>query len=131
TDFSPNRKAPLAREVRVSNSREQIDSLWSSLKEGNIKKGWELHGSTAIEVPPGEAPSAETAKEAAKPSPKKKVAADEPAAKKTTPAKKKPTAKKAAPADKKVTAKKKAAKKPAKMAPSERSQRKTSKKKTG
>ena len=41
TDFSPNRKTPLAREVRVSSSREQIMVLCDQLKEENVKKGWE------------------------------------------------------------------------------------------
>lgn len=41
TDFSPNRAQPLAREVRVSHSPEQIELLYSELKEENIKKGWE------------------------------------------------------------------------------------------
>lgn len=40
TDFSPNRKVPLQRDVRVSNSESQIHSIWDSLKEANIKKGW-------------------------------------------------------------------------------------------
>jgi hypothetical protein len=40
TDFSPNRKTPLEREIRVSNSREQIDALWKALAEENIVKGW-------------------------------------------------------------------------------------------
>lgn len=40
TDFSPNRKTPLEREIRVSNSREQIDQLWKVLAEDNIVKGW-------------------------------------------------------------------------------------------
>jgi hypothetical protein len=43
TDFSPNRKTPLSRDVRISSSPEQIQVLWNELKEGNIKKGWELH----------------------------------------------------------------------------------------
>ena len=43
TDFSSNRKDPLSRDVRVSNSLEQIQSLWNELKESNIKKGWEAH----------------------------------------------------------------------------------------
>ena len=43
TDFSPNRKTPLNREVRVSNSHEQIKELWEELKTANIKKGWELY----------------------------------------------------------------------------------------
>ena len=41
TDYSPNRKVPLAREVVVSNSRDQIDRLYDRFKEDNIKKGWE------------------------------------------------------------------------------------------
>ncbi|MGI9517949.1 MAG: hypothetical protein ACR2NP_12930 [Pirellulaceae bacterium] len=40
TDFSPNRKVPLAREVRVSNSLEQIEAFWISFKEEYIKQGW-------------------------------------------------------------------------------------------
>ena len=40
TDFSPNRKTPLAREVRVSNSEEQIRSFYADFIADNIKKGW-------------------------------------------------------------------------------------------
>ena len=40
TDFSPGRKTPLEREVRVSNDRAQIDALWDQLVEKNIVKGW-------------------------------------------------------------------------------------------
>lgn len=40
TDFSPNRKSPLARDIRISNSREQIESLWDGLVEANVKQGW-------------------------------------------------------------------------------------------
>ncbi len=40
TDFSPNRKTPLAREVRVSNSQEQIESFFEQFKVEYIKKGW-------------------------------------------------------------------------------------------
>jgi ATP-dependent DNA ligase len=47
TDFSPNRKTPLEREVRVSNSREQIDDLWNELLAENISKGWAASGSAA------------------------------------------------------------------------------------
>ena len=43
TDFSPSRKKPLDREVRISNSREQIDLLWDQLIKDNVKKGWKLH----------------------------------------------------------------------------------------
>jgi ATP-dependent DNA ligase len=40
TDFSPGRKTPLGREIRVSNSREQIEALWGELFKENIVKGW-------------------------------------------------------------------------------------------
>ncbi len=44
-DFSPSRKTPLTRDVRVSNSESQIRALFGEFKESNIKKGWELHSS--------------------------------------------------------------------------------------
>ena len=50
TDFSPNRKDPLEREVRVSSSLEQIDVLFTEMVTENIKKGWELHSSQKFEV---------------------------------------------------------------------------------
>ena len=40
TDYSPNRKTPLSREVRVSNSEAQIEGFWVAFKEQYIKKGW-------------------------------------------------------------------------------------------
>jgi ATP dependent DNA ligase C terminal region len=40
TDFSPNRKTPLEREIRVSSSREQIEQLWTELATEAFKKGW-------------------------------------------------------------------------------------------
>ncbi len=40
TDYSPGRKHPLDREVRISNSEEQINELFEELKKDNIKKGW-------------------------------------------------------------------------------------------
>lgn len=40
TDFSPNRKTPLEREIRVSNSRQQIDALWDALEAEYFVKGW-------------------------------------------------------------------------------------------
>jgi hypothetical protein len=55
TDFSPNRKTPLEREVRISNSRDQIAQLWEALIGESIKKGWELVGAVA---PPAAAPAA-------------------------------------------------------------------------
>jgi hypothetical protein len=59
TDFSPNRKTPLERDVRASNSREQIGQLWEDLAEENVKKGWTLAGTSgpvtvALPPPPAE-----------------------------------------------------------------------------
>ncbi|HEY4262330.1 MAG TPA: hypothetical protein VGM98_19370 [Schlesneria sp.] len=51
TDFSPNRKDALARELRVSNSRQQIELLWDALKTDNIKAGWNQVTSTSIAAP--------------------------------------------------------------------------------
>jgi hypothetical protein len=31
TEYGPNRKTPLERDIRVSNSREQIEELWQEL----------------------------------------------------------------------------------------------------
>jgi hypothetical protein len=47
TDFSPNRKTPLEREVRISSSREQIDELWNELATEAFVKGWTPVGGTA------------------------------------------------------------------------------------
>jgi len=40
TDFSPNRKTPLQREIRVSNSHEQITALFEALAAEYFVKGW-------------------------------------------------------------------------------------------
>jgi hypothetical protein len=40
TDFSPNRKDPLKREIRVSHSRDQINQLWGELAENYFVGGW-------------------------------------------------------------------------------------------
>jgi hypothetical protein len=40
TDYSPNRKNPLERELRVSNSREQIEAFWDEFAKGYFGKGW-------------------------------------------------------------------------------------------
>lgn len=40
-NFSTDRQEPLQREVRISDSREQIMALHRKLLEENIKKGWE------------------------------------------------------------------------------------------
>ncbi len=41
TDFSPNRKDPLSRDVAVSNSREQIEELYEKCKTGQSQEGLE------------------------------------------------------------------------------------------
>ena len=40
TDFSPNRKTPLDRDIRVSNSKEQIEQLLAAMKAEYVVKGW-------------------------------------------------------------------------------------------
>jgi hypothetical protein len=40
TDFSPARATPLDRDIRVSNSREQIEQLMKEMKAEYIVKGW-------------------------------------------------------------------------------------------
>jgi hypothetical protein len=65
TDFSPNRKTPLERDIRVSSSRDQMGELWKGLVEENIKKGWSLAGSgvpaETAAVPPAPVPVARPA----------------------------------------------------------------------
>jgi len=41
TDYSPNRKVPLQREIRVSNSQQQIGDLWEALETKYFVKGWQ------------------------------------------------------------------------------------------
>jgi hypothetical protein len=83
TDFSPNRKDALAREVRVSSSAEQIQQLYGALKDENIKAGWQLKGglllpTAAAAVAPDLTPAPASVAEE-KPT-KKKAAAKKPAA---------------------------------------------------
>ena len=40
TDFSPNRKDPLQREIRVSDSKEQIEGFYTQLEEKYFVGGW-------------------------------------------------------------------------------------------
>lgn len=40
TDYSPNRKTPLEREIRVSADLAQIEGYWKSWAEENFVKGW-------------------------------------------------------------------------------------------
>lgn len=49
TDFSPNRKSALNRDIRVSSSEEQIEALWEELKEKGVKGGWVLHDPDAVD----------------------------------------------------------------------------------
>ena len=44
TDFSPNRKDPLKREIRVSESKEQIEKLYNELADSAFVKGWKDPG---------------------------------------------------------------------------------------
>jgi hypothetical protein len=40
SDYSPNRKMPLEREIRVSSSPDQIKELWEELATEGFTKGW-------------------------------------------------------------------------------------------
>jgi len=44
TDFSPNRKTPLERDIRVSSSLEQVEALWETLAAEYFVKGWAIQG---------------------------------------------------------------------------------------
>jgi hypothetical protein len=48
TDYSPNRKTPLERDIRVSNAREQIEELWQELVAEYVVKGWIKAGRTSV-----------------------------------------------------------------------------------
>ena len=81
TDYRPNRKTPLKREIRASSSPDQIKDLWEELAAEGFTKGW---------VPAGESP----APKEASPTPKTSVAvtaADSPEAVLATPTKKRAT----------------------------------------
>lgn len=110
TDFSPNRKDPMKREIRVSDSKEQIDELYQKLSDASFVKGWnEPADVESIETPPPakKAPAKKAVKKAAtKKSPTKKAQTKKKAATKKKTAKKKST-KKAAPKKKSGAKKKK------------------------
>ena len=40
TDYSPNRKTPLERDIRVSSSLEQVEDYWQAWEAEQFKKGW-------------------------------------------------------------------------------------------
>jgi hypothetical protein len=92
TDFSPNRKDPLSREVRVSSCPMQMEQLLASLKEENIKAGWQPRdaappSATAIAPAPPDALPKEPAKKKTKAATASEPAVEE-AATPTEPAKK-------------------------------------------
>lgn len=70
TDFSPNRKDALQRDVRVSSSREQIEALFDGLVADNVKQGWVAVG--------GDVAASGTAAPAREPPPAKKRGAKAP-----------------------------------------------------
>ena len=41
TDFSPSRGEMLKKEIKVSNSKKQIDEIFAAELAENVKKGWE------------------------------------------------------------------------------------------
>ena len=44
TDYSPSRKDPLKRVVRIAPTEEDAQAIGDEMVEANIKKGWELVG---------------------------------------------------------------------------------------
>lgn len=70
TDFSPNRKTPLEREIRISSSRQQIEELWSELAAESFTKGWSVLGAEVPSTAVAEVTEAPKKKRA---SPKKKA----------------------------------------------------------
>lgn len=116
-DYSPSRKVPLSREVRVSSSETQILALWHELKEENIKQGWEPVGDVAGDVErivqegTSDKPKAKKEKKAAKKSTTKKSAKKKSVSKKKKAEPKKKQSKKKTPTKKsKTTNKKKSSK---------------------
>lgn len=41
TDFSPGRAEMLSKEIKVSNSKQQIEEIFTAEVAANVKKGWE------------------------------------------------------------------------------------------
>ncbi len=81
TDYSPGRKAPIKREVRLAPSQSSAFAIADDIVESNIKKGWEAVAQAAGTPKPA------AAKEAKKPAAKKKPVGKA-AVKKKKPAKK-------------------------------------------
>jgi hypothetical protein len=62
TDYSPNRKTPLERDIRVSSSVEQIQELWQELLAEYVVKGWiKASGTTVVQSNLSHAPARDTA----------------------------------------------------------------------
>ena len=40
TDFSPSRREMLKKEIKVSNSKKQIEEIFAAELAENVKKGW-------------------------------------------------------------------------------------------
>jgi hypothetical protein len=49
TDYSPGRAEPLQRDLRASDSREQIEKLWTELEAEKIVQGWQRTAETEHE----------------------------------------------------------------------------------
>lgn len=121
TDFSPSRKTPLTREVRVTNAKTQGIVLFRGFKEANVKQGWELHTKSGSMVTDPEAEIAQSAAQSPPCVETPRVANKKPATKKT--AAKKTAAKKSAkktPAKKQAAKSQSPAKKPAKNKPAKK-----------
>jgi hypothetical protein len=97
TDFSPSRKTPMSREVRVSSSFEQVSNMWQQFLDENIKKGWELHTIATETLPPGTATTVAPAEAA--PPPERAAVTEAPAKPKRRAAKKDSVATADAPAE--------------------------------
>jgi hypothetical protein len=72
TDYSPNRKTPLERDVRVSSSRAQIEELWRELAAEAFAKGWTPVGVGAAPGEKQDAAAGESAEALAAAPPKKR-----------------------------------------------------------
>ena len=136
TDFSPSRKTPLTREVRVTNSETQSIVLFRSFKDDNVKQGWELHSKAGSMVADPEADIAKSAMKKSSVAEATQIAPEKPAKKtatrKKTPAKKSSETKpvKTTSVKKKVVEKKPAKKKTTKKEPAKKSAAKTATKKS-
>jgi hypothetical protein len=72
TDYSPNRKTPLEREIRVSSSKDQIEELWKELADEAFGKGWCPAGVPGA-TPPAAPSTAVAPMASAAPAPKKRA----------------------------------------------------------